>query len=200
MQTKVVGLDLSLTATGVAVLTFEDDIIADAELATVRSSATGQGVELYSRLTRLESLSAAITDYCEHVSVDLVAIEGPSYGSKGGSSWDRAGLWWLVVRKISAPIVVIPPGTLKKWATNNGQASKAAVKDAIDKYWDTSIDIRNHNEADALCLATIGSQLMGLTLPESQWPHGSGPESSKPKRNWQKAALDKVQMPKGLMP
>jgi Holliday junction resolvasome RuvABC endonuclease subunit len=103
---------------------------------------------------------------------DLVAVEGPSYASQGSGTWDRAGLWWLVVSSLLAediPVAVIPPTTLKKYATGKGNATKPDMRMAA--YKRLSVDLRDDNQVDALWLAVAALDHLGhaqAVLPKVQ--------------------------------
>ncbi|MFF1876042.1 hypothetical protein ACFVXD_45160, partial [Kitasatospora herbaricolor] len=86
---RIVGLDLSLTATGVAI------IAADrARALTIRSKGKADD-GLLTRSLRLHNLSLDILHVA--ATADIVIIEQPAYGQTGGSHHDRSGLWWLVM-------------------------------------------------------------------------------------------------------
>ncbi len=162
---KVVGIDLSMTATGVAKI--EERVTVDPwpVVNVITSKPTGDGMDLQKRYERLESIAASVIAECKEA--DLVLIEGPSFASHSKGTWDRAGLWWWVVSILSTigtRVVEIPPNTVKKWATNSGGANKTAVALAVSKLW-PEVTITDDNAADALCLATIGAQLLGLAVP-----------------------------------
>lgn len=141
----VVGLDLSLTATGIAAMTPQG-------FRTRRVSVEGTGI------IRLRRLVAEIERDTEHAT--LVVIEGPSYGSIGAGTHERAGLWWLVRDMLwqqGVPTAVVPPSNLKKYAVGIGggpKASKDAVLVAAARRW-PAFEGRN-DEADALWLAAMG--------------------------------------------
>ena len=160
-MTRVVGLDLSLTGTGVAT------IYGTGHVVTETIGSTGHRDDsLVDRSARLGRLTQAIL---LHMKPDttLAVIEGPSVMSKGGSNWDRAGLWWLVVRHIHSrgiPLGVAAPTLVKKWATGRGGADKAAVAVAASRMW-PEVDAQTDNEWDALCMATIAAQRLGWDVP-----------------------------------
>ncbi|QKW08065.1 hypothetical protein HUT18_18435 [Streptomyces sp. NA04227] len=167
---RVIGLDLSLRATGIA---------GPGWARTVRS--TGRVSDRAgARRTRLRSLLAEILLATGRP--DLVLVEGPSYGSQGAGTWDRAGLWWLVVDALHArelPVAIVPPACRAQYATGRGNAPKQDVLDAVrDRY---AVDVANDNEADAYVLAAMGRHRLGAplaTVPEQhlraldgvQWP------------------------------
>jgi Holliday junction resolvasome RuvABC endonuclease subunit len=102
----------------------------------------------------------------------LIAIEGPSYGSKGNALHQLAGLWWIVydaLTRARMPIVVIPPGQLKKYATGKGTADKTAMAVALQRRAD--IELGDDNQVDAWWLAAAALDHLGhpiVDLPKAQ--------------------------------
>ncbi|MBB1026456.1 hypothetical protein G6026_01865, partial [Dietzia sp. DQ11-38-2] len=99
----------------------------------------------------------------------LAVIEGPAYGAQHGGQHERAGLWWALYVGLTArriPIAVCNPQTRAKFATGAGNADKTAVLDAMRHHW-TTADIRDHNQADALALATAGGMRLLWHRPEA---------------------------------
>lgn len=145
----VLGLDLSLSRTGVAGNAGHGwaDVIAP----PVRLRGHD----------RLAWIQAEITNlYLTRV--DLVVVEGPSYGNQGSARQaghhERAGLWWLITHHLWArgtPVAVMPPASLKKWATGRGNAGKDEImREVARRYpWFQG----DNNAADALCLAAAGA-------------------------------------------
>jgi crossover junction endodeoxyribonuclease RuvC len=104
--------------------------------------------------------------------VDLVVIEHLSFGSHGSATRDLAGLWWLIVRMLDQydmPLGVVAPGTLKRWATGNGNADKREVAAAMIQRW-PGTSFRSTDEADALALASIGLHYLRV-LPWEPEPY-----------------------------
>lgn len=163
---RVVGIDLSLTATGVAVI--EDTAGTVAVNTKVIKSKADDGT-LIGRRSRLEAIASEVAGFaCRG---QLAVIEGPSYASSGRGTWDRAGLWWWVVSVLhltGVPVIEVPPKTRAKWATNKGNAGKPAVSVAVGRLW-PDVPLRDDNDTDALALATIGAQLVGIDVPKRAW-------------------------------
>lgn len=157
---NVAGLDLSLTATGIAVITDGGQVSVD----TIRS--TGHTRDTFAqRDQRIDQLSTAIVSRTVHVA--LAVVEGPSVMSKGGSNWDRAGLWWSVVHTLmwhGVQVAVAPPTVLKKFAAGRGNADKTAVAAGMTRLW-PDVECGNDNEFDALCAATVAAQRAGMDVP-----------------------------------
>lgn len=177
-MTAVVGIDLSLTATGLAAVTSESMY----ETTSVKSTGK-RGDTLIQRAMRIEKIVDATNHFATRWRADLIVIEGPSIMSKGGSNWDRAWLWGSVVEVLlSSGVAVVPPTVLKKWAAGKGNADKAAVAVGIARLWD-QFECESDNEADALGLASMGSQWLQLgvvaerahhadCLTKAEWPVG----------------------------
>jgi len=171
---KVIGLDISLRATGIAVIT---DVPFMARTDVYRT-APDDGT-LAGRRNRIADIARAVLPMC--AGADLVAVEGPSYHSVGGKSHDRSGLWWGIVGALAVPVVEIPPTVRMLWACGKGKADKGDVMNSIRVIW-PGVAVADHNAADALVLATMASQRVGLlryALPHHaqagrsvHWPAG----------------------------
>lgn len=162
-MTTVVGLDSSLTAFGMARITWGSDAPAVAE-AWHRGEdgiTTMSLADKHRAIVRITSDVLAFTQ-----PADLVVIEGASHASKSVSANERAYLWWRVVGKLieHTPVVVVQPKTRAKWVTGDGNAGKTAVAIAVGRAW-PDVTIRDDNEADALGLASIGVQMLGGPCP-----------------------------------
>jgi crossover junction endodeoxyribonuclease RuvC len=153
----VVGLDLSLTATGIARV----GTVSEPEGVFTIKSKGKKTDTVADRAQRLNDLDHSIRVMIP--SGATVVVESPAYNQTGGSHHDRSGLWWLVVSSLVAQryrVIEVPPQLVKKYATGKGNASKMEVMaQAIRRYGGFGID--NDNEADALVLAMIGRRLIG---------------------------------------
>jgi crossover junction endodeoxyribonuclease RuvC len=119
----VVGLDLSLTATGVA--TSSGTKIVD--------STGHKGDTLDQRRTRLIGMTERIINEVTPLA-DLVVIEAPAFSRTQGAMHDRSGLWWLVVAALHdglANVTEVAPTALKKYITGKGNALRALGLDLL---------------------------------------------------------------------
>lgn len=168
-MTRIVGLDLSLSSTGVAHVQRYDGgaYAAFTRHLTVKARHVPRGGEphtLAERSVRLRRLAGMIVNEC--IDADLVVVEGPSYASDTGKAHDRAGLWWLVVGRLTGGglnVVEVPPSTVKTYATGKGNASKDAVLAAVIRRY-PAVEVSDNNEADALALAAMGARFTGHPL------------------------------------
>lgn len=159
-MTAVLGLDLSLTGTGLAAVT------SDGGFTVTTVDSTGRrGDTLADRDRRLADLARRIGLFIQNWDTyTLAVLEGPAIMAKGGSNWDRAGLWWLVIQMIDPNrTAVAAPTTVKKWAAGKGNADKAAVAGGVTRLW-PEFECGSDNEADALTLASMGAQRLGMNL------------------------------------
>jgi hypothetical protein len=172
-------LDLSLSSTGLA------DSWPVIRMDAISTPPAGD--EVPARRERLYVIRRGIWSIITRHSIvpDLIVVEGPSYGSDGAKAWDRAGLWWLVVesflefRPVAIPVGVVPPTTLKKYATGKGNATKPDMRMAL--FQRAGIDERDDNKVDAWFLAAMGLDHLGC------------PPVDMPKAH--RAALEKVAWP-----
>lgn len=156
---RIIGLDLSLAHTGVAVL----DPGGTLALETIepKSSMFHNGEE---RLLWITSQIMA-----EVQVVDVVVIEGPSLHSRGSSTDQTFALNWMVrcwmwSRKIR--YFVCPPTTLKAFTTGVGNAKKDLMLREVWKRW--QVNAADDNQADAAALAYLGACLVGEREPENE--------------------------------
>lgn len=157
---RVAGIDISLTGTGIATLG-----------GTARVPTKGRRKDtLLERNTRLKHITTRVLE--EVGAIDLACIEGPiSYQQPGGSTWDRAGLWWRIVGSLlerDIPVAVIPPTSRAKYATGNGGSRKTAVLEAAQRRYGAILE--TDDEADALVLRAMG--LHWLEQPLAEVPDG----------------------------
>jgi Holliday junction resolvasome RuvABC endonuclease subunit len=156
----IVGLDPSLTSTGLALPSGPQ---------TITSEPCGD--LLADRMGRIANISATIVGQVPHGAV--VVIEAPALSRNVGQAHLRAGLWWLIAIELadrSCCVVDVKPNVLKKFATGNGNASKADMRMAL--FQRTGIDNPDDNQVDATWLRYAGLQLMdhhdAITLPKTQ--------------------------------
>lgn len=157
---SIVGIDLSLTSTGLA------RINPTGSAYTWHITSTGKrGDTLHDRADRINRLASWILADIDDD--DQVIIEAPSHGQPGGSTWDRAGLWWTIVGALhrrDIPVCMVSPTTRAKWASGSGRGDKAAVAVAMSRLF-PDVELSNSDEADALALAHIGAVLAGYDVP-----------------------------------
>lgn len=162
-MTQYVGIDLSLTNTGLAIYDFDGGA---PRTMCIKSKAPKPGYP--EKLGRFETISGHILGSIAS-SGARVFLEGPSYGSAGAATHDIAGNWWILYGALTGngiPVMVIAPSVVKMYATGKGNAAKDAVMAAaIKRYPD--VDIPGNDIADAVILLAIGMRHAGHPLEDS---------------------------------
>lgn len=170
---RVVGLDVSLTATGIASSTGWCRTVG-------RSNVTSAPL-----LVRLALVSELAESIIRHTGApDLVVIESPAFSRSGGGSLERHALWWTVVRRLvgnDVAVAEVGPTTLKRYATGKGVAKKSAIVEMVPRRWPQYICGGDDNMADAVVLCAMGADHLGQPLAVMPKDH--------------RAALDSVKWP-----
>lgn len=153
---QVVGLDLSLTATGMT--------LPDGQPMTI---SPGKGLH---GVARLEQIRAAVFSAFAPRGTALVVVEGPAYSrALGAGHHEASGLWWLIAYELTArgiPYAIVSPTALKKYATGRGNATKPDLRMAL--YQRAGLDLRDDNQVDAWWLRSMGLDHLGhapVSLP-----------------------------------
>jgi Holliday junction resolvasome RuvABC endonuclease subunit len=152
---SILALDLSLTCTGVCL---------NGEPSRITSRQKG-----YDRLTELTHDIYRLT-----FGVDVVVIEDFSFGSKGSSLYQIAGLGYIVrlwLYEHDVTTVLISPATLKKFATGKGNSPKDAMIAAAVRRFHLGEGHDDNNEVDAYLLWCMAREAYGgpiAKLPAAQ--------------------------------
>jgi crossover junction endodeoxyribonuclease RuvC len=145
--------------------------LSDGE-TTWRVSSTGKkDDDLATRWRRLQNLQSKITALGK---VDLVLIEQPAYSKSGGHMHDRSGVWWMVVNVLlgrGTPVVEVTPSSLKLYATGKGNAGKPQLLEAAVRRLPHIEHYGDDNRVDALWLAAMGLDHLGLPLCDMPVTH-----------------------------
>jgi Holliday junction resolvasome RuvABC endonuclease subunit len=175
---RVVGLDLSLTATGIA--------HADGQLETIGTGLRGMARLAYIVDEVLVAVEEVGTDRgldtLDLVPVDLVAIEGYAFGrpNQAAHLGELGGAVRLALWARDIPYVDVPPSNVKKYATGRGNAPKPDIR--MEVYKRFGHDIADDNQCDAfvlraMCLDALGHPLATMpathrvALDKVAWPN-----------------------------
>jgi crossover junction endodeoxyribonuclease RuvC len=177
-QRIVIGIDLSLASTGVA-------LVNGATVETFRIQSKGTKTDTVAeRVTRLADITGRLTQLIP-ADTDLVVVEAPSLGqSRQAGEHLRAGLWWQLAIALHVnghQVVEVPPALLKKYATGRGNAAKDEVLAAVVRRY-PQVNVNGNDISDALVLAAMGARSLGQPI-----------ETSMPVVNL--AAMDKLNWP-----
>jgi Holliday junction resolvasome RuvABC endonuclease subunit len=162
-RAAVIGLDLSLTATGVCWVQPGD---SEPDLFTIKTSPKDcVGKRLNVVLEKLIDLDVDNSDGpITHAVVEDLPFNARAAGQTGMvHGVVRHFLWNHFVS-----VVTVPPATLKVWATGKGNATKPDMR--MEAFKRLDVEERDDNRVDALWLWTLGAHLLGdpvLSLPQS---------------------------------
>lgn len=143
------GLDLSLRATGVALLSTES--METTVVRTVTSPAKLNGP------ARLLAIRNSISQFSTGGDIILAIIEGYSFGSRNNQFYlgELGGVVRTCLYEAGTPYIVVPPTSLKKWTTGSGNADKIAM--AVATYEQFGLKFDDDNQCDAFNLAVLGA-------------------------------------------
>lgn len=162
MTRPVVGLDLSLTSTGIAIMAYDQPPWCGTIESTGKADAGWSA-----RHRRLDQLTTRIMNPIPEDA--LVVLEAPAYSRTTGAQHDRSGLWWLMYDLLSGyrgrTILPVMPNLRAKYATGKGTAGKDAVLAAAVRRY-PSIAISGNDTADAVVLMAIGRRLLGEPIDD----------------------------------
>lgn len=172
---KIVGLDLSLNATGIA------------RYDGVTMTLSGKAYEGAERLRALRDGVLMMTGVVSQEAVDterpdLVCIEGYSFASRHGGErlGELGGVIRLALHEHEMPWIELAPKIVKKLATGKGNAAKeevfaAAIRrlnykgdslDEADALWVREIALQHYGEPTAELPAAHLVALKGIEWPE----------------------------------
>lgn len=154
----VVGIDPSLTSTGVAT-----------SLGTLECiESKPRGTDIMARRYRLWDLCNRITSAAwADGDPDLVVIEGPGMAALNHGGPDLIGLWWLLVDRLignrNVAPAIVPPACRMKYATGKGNSKKDVCMAAVCRRY-PDFEVTGNDTADALTLCAMGRDYLGAPL------------------------------------
>jgi crossover junction endodeoxyribonuclease RuvC len=156
---KVIGLDLSLTGTGLVVL---DSTGKVHEAMTISSKLRD--------MERLAYIRGIIGQMLTKHDPRLACLEGYSMGSRAGqlaSIGELGGVVKLLLHRNKYRYAIAAPTQLKKFASGKGNCMKDEIMMHVFKRW--GYEAKDNNQSDAYVLARIALGLEGmaegLTVP-----------------------------------
>lgn len=150
MKTKIVGLDLSITATGIASVTGKCYTVGgNSKLGDKRLSVIEKSLQ-------------------KHLKADVYMIEDLPINAHGsGITGMVHGVTRNLLLQYNKPYVLIPPASLKKYATGKGNANKLDMADSLYKHF--GLQLADDNQVDAYWLRLMGLDYFNvkkIDLPE----------------------------------
>jgi crossover junction endodeoxyribonuclease RuvC len=153
------GIDPSMTSTGIAVIT-------DRVLYHYRIKCQGKGTQGVQRL--LEFNHYVTQEVRDMWNPQKIGIEGYAFGThntRAHSIGELGCVFKLALYDWSHPWFIAAPTVVKKFATGKGNAKKGQVQVGLFKKW--KLDIQDEDEADATVLALMAMYHDKLLTPDS---------------------------------
>lgn len=176
---RILGIDSSLTGTGLARATIPDIMVgvrpdgpvpAEVQLATVGARKPKPGDTWLAKSERVHEVLTQIDAALSEGVYEAVGLEELAYGAKGDAAVVLHWLWGEVIHLVNQwkyPLYLVNVSTVKKFATGNGNAKKDQVMLAMaNRYPDAGI--KDNNQSDALAVCQIVSRTIGVpfdTMP-----------------------------------
>lgn len=156
---KVLGVDLSMTGTGVALLDDGEMLYSK----TIKSKKDGDTpTDELRRLVKItEEVMVHVDEWDE---IDVVVLEGIAFMAKSTALAQLSGLTYMVraeIDKRNIPFLIVAPTTLKKFITGKGNSPKDIMM--LETYKMYGESILDNNACDAYALAQVGLAVLGQT-------------------------------------
>lgn len=160
MSIITLGLDLSLTSSGVTVI--KDRVIIYTE--TVKSSRCGDLP--IDELSRLLSIVKSIENLTIEYKPALAVIEGLAFAARNTTALVQlSGLNYLtrtMLFNLGVPFAICATTSLKKFLTQKGNSPKDHI--ALEIYKRYGLTILQNDKADSFGLAALGQAVLGKPI------------------------------------
>lgn len=155
---KSLGLDLSLTGTGLVIL--EDGKIVKQQL--IKSKPTPDGTPK-DEVKRILQIVKDIEEGFKGNVIDIAVIEGLAFMVRNATALVQLSALNYMTRAMlmthDIPFVIVAPTSLKKFIASNGAAKKDAM--LLETFKRYGVTILDDNVCDAYGLAQVGLVLTG---------------------------------------
>lgn len=155
-----IGLDLSLTGTGVVIL--DNGKIIGQTLIKSKPAIDGKPKDEVFRIQTIVHEIVLTFIELEH-RPDIAIIEGLAFMVRNATALVQLSALNYFTRAMlmdyHIPFIIVAPTSLKKFITGNGASKKDVM--LIETYKRYGVSIMNDNECDAYGLAQIGQALNG---------------------------------------
>lgn len=159
---RVVGIDTSLTATGLA--------SSEGWCRVIGYEDKKRPITKLPHLVRLVQMRRVLDAVVEAIGTpDLAVIEGAALSRAGGGAHERGWLWWRVYEYLvdaGIPVGQMSPNHRIHYATGKGTGQKTVVVDAVARRWSDWETGGNDNAADAVVLMAAGRDWLDHAVAE----------------------------------
>ena len=153
-----IGVDQGIASCGYSVVKLTDtdviEVIVSGTIKTPSSQTYGKRLN-----TIYEKIQALATEYeaniigCEKLFFNpKMKVDNRNKSASMMHTNMATAVLHLVSESIRIPIVDFVPGTIKKFITGNGRATKEDVENAVTKIMGDSKEVKTEHEADAIAI------------------------------------------------
>lgn len=179
-QPVVIGLDTSLTATGIASSNGWCEVIG-----YKRARSKDPGITQLPHPERLTAMRNLLNQVTTAIGCpDLAVMELPAPSRSGGGAHERGWFWWQLYHHLTTsyiPVGLLTPNQRALYATGKGTAAKGAVIDQVSRRFPAWTTEGDDNAADAVILMAAGRDWLGHPITDMPKTH--------------RAAIDKAAWP-----
>lgn len=150
-----VGLDLSVTATGMVAID-EDDPFSGVQSWIIRPEKSMLSDPILKKMSIARQIAVILIR--PGISKPIVGIEGYSYSKFGmAESGELGGIVKAELMCVNFEYSIFPPTSIKKFACGSGSAKKELMIAAVFKRW--TFDTNDNNLADAFAIAKLAQAM-----------------------------------------
>lgn len=165
MGEHAVGLDVSLSSTGMIILSPSGKMVVQKIIPSDPTDGT-----VAKRMKRIESIVRSVLDELKSFPASVICIEGYSHGHNQPGLAERielGGLLRYTICRECDRVYEVAPSTLKKFSTGAGNAKgKTVVAVALFKRY--GVELSGDDEYDAYALARMAYQISGYEMPSTK--------------------------------
>jgi crossover junction endodeoxyribonuclease RuvC len=158
---RVLGIDPGLERTGYGCI----DVASDGWNAVIVEAGVVRLAARTSLSARLRQLDLELNDLLEELAPQVVAIESVFTHQRNLRTAilmaHARGVALLAVARHGLELVELPPATVKKSMTGNGNATKAQMQRAVASTFDLAAPPEPPDVADAIAIALAGARRSG---------------------------------------
>jgi crossover junction endodeoxyribonuclease RuvC len=173
---RVVGVDTSLTGTGLASSEGWCRVIGYVD------KSKKNPISKLPRLERLAHMNVLLDAVMAGIGVpDLAVLEGAALSKASGGAHERGWLWWRVFERLldaGIPTGVMSTNQRIHYATGKGRGVKGVVLEQVVRRWPQWQTCGNDNAADAVVLMAAGRDWLRHRIGEVPTVHRKAVENA----------------------
>lgn len=153
----IAGIDQSLNSTGICIF---DSLTKEVLFSKAIVLNGKKGTPKLFGIDRLAYIRDQVMEILLEYKVEFISLEGYSYGSVGRSLFELGevgGAVRILSYDLGIRFEVVPPKTLKKYITGNGNADKEIMKNSVESKYKKTFE--TSDETDAYGLAVMTAEL-----------------------------------------